>query len=200
MNKKGIGIILLGIVFVTGIFFYVSNQNIDQKIGEKDIKDENIIEQNNNMEEIKEIEFAPIEIGEPAPDFTLENMQGEQVTLSELKGKNVLINFWATWCPYCIEEMPDLQKLYNENKDNDFVVLAIDVGEPRSDVEEYLSENPYEFPVLLDKDGKVSMQYLVRGIPTSYMIDKEGMIRGIKMSMLTYPEMKQMLDSIKDEK
>lgn len=199
MNKKGIGIILLGIVLVAGIFFYATSQNADQEISERDIKDENIIEQNNNVEETKELEFVPIEIGKPAPNFTLENLQGEQVTLSELKGKNVLINFWATWCPYCIEEMPDLDKLYTENKDDDFVVLAIDVGEPQSDVEEYLSENPYEFPVLLDKDGKVSMQYLVRGIPTSYMIDKEGNIRAIKMSMMAYPEMKQMLDSVEDK-
>lgn len=199
MNKKGIGIILLGIVLVAGIFFFATSPNGDQEIGQNDMKDGNIIEQNNNEEKTEELEFVPVEIGKPAPDFTLENLEGEQVTLSELKGKNVLINFWATWCPYCVKEMPDLDKLYTENKDNDFVVLAIDVGEPKSDVEKYLSENPYEFPVLLDKDGKISMQYLVRGIPTSYMIDKEGNIRGIKMSMMTYPEMQEMLDSVKDK-
>ncbi|WP_207707313.1 TlpA family protein disulfide reductase [Crassaminicella thermophila] len=187
MNKKGIMIMLLGIVMVAG-FFVMTKANKPEIVQEKNSQ--------NNMEEYDQEKTIDIEVGKPAPDFTLENLQGESVSLSDFRGKNVLVNFWATWCPYCVKEMPDLNKLYIENKENDFVVLAVDVGESKEDVEKYLEGKSYEFPVLLDKDGSISIKYMVRGLPTSFMIDKEGNIRAIKMSMMTYPEMKEMLEGV----
>ncbi|QEK13349.1 redoxin domain-containing protein [Crassaminicella thermophila] len=187
VNKKGIMIMLLGIVMVAG-FFVMTKANKPEIVQEKNSQ--------NNMEEYDQEKTIDIEVGKPAPDFTLENLQGESVSLSDFRGKNVLVNFWATWCPYCVKEMPDLNKLYIENKENDFVVLAVDVGESKEDVEKYLEGKSYEFPVLLDKDGSISIKYMVRGLPTSFMIDKEGNIRAIKMSMMTYPEMKEMLEGV----
>lgn len=190
MYKKIIGIILFGILLVAGLFMMTMNKD-GQDQSDK-VKGEISIENGQTSTG----QGIGVEIGKEAPNFQLETLEGKNVSLKDFRGKKVLVNFWATWCPYCIQEMPDLNKLYIENKDKDFVVLAVDVGESKADVEKYIKDNPYDFEVLLDKDGRVSMEYLVRGIPTSFMIDKEGIIRGIKMNMMTYPEMNQMLDTV----
>lgn len=192
VNKKGIMIILLGIVIVTGLFFIAKDKSNQEEIAQKKKVE-------NNGEQYDQEALYAIEVGKQAPDFTLENLKGESVRLSDFKGKNVLVNFWATWCPYCVKEMPDLNQLYTEHKENDFVVLAVDVGESKETVEKYLKDQDYTFPVLLDKDGSISIKYMVRGLPTSFMIDKEGNIRAIKMSMMTYSEMKEMLEVVEEK-
>jgi peroxiredoxin len=107
-------------------------------------------------------------------DFTLEDLNGNKVTLSQLKGKKVFLNFWATWCPPCKAEMPDMEKLYQETKDSDLVMLAVNVGEDKKTVQDFITKNNYNYTILLDTDGKISQLYQVSGIPTSYFIDTEG--------------------------
>ncbi len=140
----------------------------------------------------KESEFAS---GKPAPDFTLKNLDGEEVSLSDYRGKIVLVNFWATWCGYCDMEMPDLQKLDDENED--LVVLAVDVMEDKNTVEKYIKDGGYTFDVVLDEDGNISQTYLVSGYPTSYFIDPEGILLGGVPGMMTYEQMNQVLDQIR---
>ena len=115
-------------------------------------------------------------VGRPAPGFTLENLDGEPVSLDALQGKVVLLNFWATWCGPCRVEMPVLQEIYQQYKDEDLVVLSVDLAEPVEDVRDYLQAYDYTFPVLLDLDGTVAARYGASAIPTSVIIDREGIV------------------------
>lgn len=114
------------------------------------------------------------EVGALAPDFTLRSVAGEPVTLSEMRGQVVLINFWATWCGPCREEMPAIQARYNRG---DFAVLAVDFGETAEQVQGFMDEIGVQLPALLDSDGSVQELYRVRGYPTSFFVDAEGVIR-----------------------
>lgn len=136
-----------------------------------------------------------IEKGDLAPDFTLKDVNGKTVTLSKLRGKKVILNFWATTCPYCKIEMPELNKFYENNK-NDVVLLAIDIGEDKSTVENYLAGKGYSFDVLLDSDAKVAMDYKVQFIPMSFFIDKDGIIKAISNGAMTYDEVDQYFKTI----
>lgn len=114
------------------------------------------------------------EVGALAPDFSLMNLDGETVSLSELRGQNVLVNFWATWCGPCREEMPAIQARYNRG---DFAVLAVDFGESAQVVRGFLTEIGVDLPVLLDTDGRVQELYRVRGYPSTFFIDRRGVVR-----------------------
>ena len=115
-------------------------------------------------------------INSPAPDFQLTALDGSSVSLSELRGKAVMINFWATWCGPCRVEMPLLQKFYDQNKE-DWVVLAVNNAEPQEKVQAFIDELELSLPVLLDADGEVTKSYHVRGFPTTLFIDQDGIIR-----------------------
>lgn len=115
--------------------------------------------------------------GSPAPDFTLTDISGKKVSLSELKGKVVLLNFWATWCGPCRAEMPGLNKLYQELREKGLVVLAISVDASDKPVKEFMKDKKFSFPVLLDTDKEVSFDdYAVMGLPTTIIIDRKGLI------------------------
>lgn len=116
-------------------------------------------------------------VGVTAPDFTLANMQGEQVSLADYRGKVVVLNFWASWCPPCRAEMPSMERLYGNLKGGDFVLLAVNVEENgRPAVAAFSQKIPMSFPVLLDNDQRVSGLYRVSGIPQTFIIDKRGEI------------------------
>jgi peroxiredoxin len=115
-------------------------------------------------------------VDQPAPDFKLETLSGERIQLSELRGKPVLINFWATWCGPCIEEMPTIEKYYDQYK-NDIRVLAVNDDEPLADVEKFVSDQGLTFDILLDPGAKVQSLYRLRGYPTSFIVDSEGIVR-----------------------
>ena len=114
-----------------------------------------------------------------APDFVLMTADGASIRLSELRGKVVLLNFWATWCPPCKAEMPDLDVLHREyGSAHDFIVLGIDNLETAAAVRDFASQGHIAFPLLLDEDGVVAEQlYAVRSLPTSMIVDREGRIR-----------------------
>src|SRR5205085_1594151 len=106
-------------------------------------------------------------------NFTLSDLQGKSWTLRELHGKIVLVNFWATWCPPCRKEMPDLDALYKKFKDRGLVILAID-DEEVGKIRPYLAEHPVTYPILLDPGRKVNETFRVDGIPKSFIFDREG--------------------------
>ena len=112
-----------------------------------------------------------------AHDFSLSNLSGKQVKLSSFRGKIVLLNFWASWCPPCREEMPSIETLYNKMKGKKFQILAVNLDEEGVDVvKRFVSKNRYTFPVLLDPDNKAAVKYGIYSIPTTYIIDKQGYI------------------------
>lgn len=115
--------------------------------------------------------------GTTAENFTLTNLAGEEVSLEELRGQVVLLNFWATWCGPCRIEMPALEQLYQEFAEEGLVVLAIDLAETASEVRQYIEGQGFTFPVLLDYDTRVAEQYgASEAVPTTFIIDREGKI------------------------
>lgn len=123
---------------------------------------------------------APQE-GFQAPDFELSTVEGELVLLSELRGKAILLNFWATWCPPCRSEMPAMQQVYMDYVQDGFVVLAVNNlrQDRRESVESFILDGNLTFPVLLDDLGSVSTRYQVNSMPTSFFIDPNGIIREV---------------------
>src|SRR5210317_463099 len=138
----------------------------------------------------------------PAPDFVLEDMDEEKVSLKEHRGKVVLINFWATWCPPCRREMPSMERLHQKFNGEDFIVIAINQMETEEHVFAFtgqLSIDP-TFTILFDRDSQVSQAFKVQGLPTSYLIDKQGNIRyrAIGGREFDHPEVeKQIVNLIK---
>jgi len=130
-------------------------------------------------------------------DFSLEDLNGSTVSLSDYKGKRVFLNFWATWCPPCKAEMPDIEKLYQETKDSDLVILAVNVGEDKKTVQAFIRDKGYNFPVLLDDEGEVSQLYQVAGIPTSYFIDTEGYLDDGISGPISLESMKEFVNNLK---
>ncbi len=110
-----------------------------------------------------------------APDFTLKDIDGKTVKLSDYKGKIVILNFWAVWCKYCLIEMPDFNELDKQlAEENNAVILAVDVQESEATVKKYLNSNNIGLKVLMDTDGAVSQTYGVSGFPTTFFINKDG--------------------------
>jgi thiol-disulfide isomerase/thioredoxin len=107
----------------------------------------------------------------------LKDLEGRPVKLSDYRGQVVLLNFWAVWCGYCLAEMPVFQAAYDRYQDSGFVVLAVDIMDRKASVVDYVREAGLTFPVLLDARGEASTQYRVRGLPTSFFIDQNGVIR-----------------------
>lgn len=122
---------------------------------------------------------AADELSGPAPSFTLESRSGETVSLADLEGDVVMINFWATWCGPCREEMPHLEALHQRYKDLGFTLLGINVEDDRKGVERYLGETPVSFDVLYDPANKVSEMYDVIAMPSTVMVDRNGNMRYI---------------------
>jgi cytochrome c biogenesis protein CcmG, thiol:disulfide interchange protein DsbE len=116
--------------------------------------------------------------GFPAPDFTLSTPEGDTYTLSELKGKAVLLNLWATWCPPCRAEMPAIQKMYDEYKEQGLVILAVNMTSQDNplNIAPFANEFELHFPILLDETGDISTRYQLRSLPSSYFIDRAGII------------------------
>jgi peroxiredoxin len=119
---------------------------------------------------------ARTKIGMEAPDFTLKDMQGNSVTLSQFRGKVVFLNFWASWCPPCREEMPSMERLHEVYAGRDFVMLAINVEQNINDVRAFLQKSPHTFPILLDADTRAQGLYGVYRFPETFLIDKNGRI------------------------
>jgi len=111
-------------------------------------------------------------------DFSLPLLGGKNVSLSSYKGKVVLLNFWATWCPPCRAEMPSMETLHQRFSAQGLEILAVDVGEDALIVQRYIKSGGYTFPILLDSNSKVSSVYGIEAIPTTYIIDREGKIIG----------------------
>lgn len=136
-----------------------------------------------------------LQSGAPAPDFALVLEDGRHLSLSDLQGRPVVLNFWATWCGPCRLEMPELMRMAVD--DPDLVLLAVNVQETLDAVAPFADDFAMTIPVVLDSEGRLKERYAVRGMPTTYFIDREGAIAGIYSGPLTPPALRERLDAIR---
>jgi peroxiredoxin len=127
-------------------------------------------------------------VGGLAPEFTLERLEGGTLTLSQLRGKVVLVNFFATWCPYCQAEMHFLQEAWESQQDQGVEVVIVDIQETLESVGDFMRQNGYTMPVVLDREGQAAVSYRVISLPTSYILDREGVIRAVDVGAYSSEE------------
>ena len=126
--------------------------------------------------------------GEPAPDFALETQDGERVALSQFEGRPVFLNFWATWCTFCLEEMPDMQRVLEKFGD-DLVVLGVNAGDSVEAGEDFTHNVGINYLRVYDRDLTVTDGYLVQAMPTSYFIAADGTISHVNVGFMVYDQM-----------
>jgi peroxiredoxin len=145
-------------------------------------------------------ELRHLKVSEPAPDFTLRDLADQTVTLSSFRGKKVvLIDFWAVWCGPCKAALPGLQDLTDKFKDQGLEVVTIDQGETLEQVRYFIDRRKYSFRVLLDLDRAVGDTYGVRGIPTSVLVDKNGVVQWISVGRFGDDEIKKRVEQLARE-
>jgi peroxiredoxin len=132
---------------------------------------------NQNKSYNNSVKIVPIAVGLPAPDFTFPGMDGKMVSLSDFRGKVVLVNIWATWCRSCVDEMPSMEKLYQKLKGEDFEILAVSIDSLGAEVvAPFMKKYKLTFPALIDSAGAIRMGYRTTGVPESFIIDKDGIL------------------------
>lgn len=138
--------------------------------------------------------------GQLAPNFMLMDLEGNEVRLSDFRGKKVLVNFWATWCPPCRIEMPHMQKFYEDYQKKDVVILGVNLTttEKRTeDIPKFVQEEKLSFPIVLDETGEVMLTYQVFAYPTTYLLDSSGIIQERFQGAISYDIMKEAMKNIK---
>ena len=132
----------------------------------------------------------------PAPDFTLPTFAGEEITLSELRGQVVVINFWASWCPPCREEAAYLEATWREYQDRGVVFLGIDYVDTEREALAYIAEFDITYPNGPDIGTRISQAYRIRGVPETYYVGKDGSLRGVKIGPLLPPELNKKIEEL----
>jgi thiol-disulfide isomerase/thioredoxin len=131
----------------------------------------------------------------PAPQIRLTELNGNPIELSSLKGKPVFMNFWATWCPPCVAEMPFINELYPEYKDKvQFVMVSVDDPKDKDKVVNFIADKGFTFPVYTAEQADIAKAYNIQGIPTTYIINDKGNIKKVHVGGMTKPELRALLD------
>lgn len=183
--KRGIIIVVIVGLLGWAVYDYVANKS--------ETSTDSV---NNEVENDDGDVDVGLERGDRAPDFSLTTLDGEEAQLSDYRGEKVLVNFWATWCPPCRAEMPDLQKVHEEK---DVVILGINLTETKTeteDVDPFIEEFGITFPILLDEDSEVSTQYQISPIPTNFLIDSQGIIHNVAYGAVNYDLLVQEFDKM----
>ncbi|WP_066186128.1 redoxin domain-containing protein [Gracilibacillus timonensis] len=199
MKKTIMLVIMLGMIgWAVYEFVFPSDEaSTGQAVEEETVEsgvnlDNDSADQSENEEQKETTASEPtvgLEVGNLAPDFQLATLSGETVALSDYRGSKVMLNFWATWCPPCRVEMPDMEKFH---QDTEIEILAVNLTEtePNTEqVQQFVNEYGLSFPILLDEVIEVANTYAIQPIPTSFMIDSEGIIQFKTFGPLTYNQM-----------
>jgi peroxiredoxin len=136
------------------------------------------------------------EIGRAAPDFRLTQLGGGEVQLSDLRGRVVILNFWATWCAPCRQEMPEFVRIYSAKQGQGLEIVAVDLQEAESQVQGFVDEFGMRFPILFDRSGEVARTYRVNQLPVTLIIDRDGVVRAAKYGPVTPEFLQAELDKV----
>jgi cytochrome c biogenesis protein CcmG/thiol:disulfide interchange protein DsbE len=189
MNRRLLQLIAV-VAIVAGVAMIIASSLRRHRAGESAVSQE------------QEQQVVPA--GDKAADFKLEKLDGTTLSLAQLRGKVVFLNIWATWCGPCREEMPSMETLYDQLKDNkDFVMLAVSQDtKGRSVVAPYVARNGYHFTILLDPENKVGESYDVSGVPETFIIDRKGQIVAHHMGAFDWsrPDVKDALKELLESK
>ncbi|MBI3019189.1 MAG: TlpA family protein disulfide reductase [Deltaproteobacteria bacterium] len=158
-TRKLFGLFGLGVLILAVFFFYLNKEVVNSSRIERDFPN------------------PVLKTGTLAPDLEITDIEGKTHKLSEYRGKVVLLNFWATWCPPCLAEMPSLEAAYTKLRDQGFEVLAINLDEQPKTVHKLIQEHKLSFKIFLDPQGKAAHAYLVYGLPYTIVLDREGKIQ-----------------------
>ena len=175
---------LLVVVFSVYISWHLLSEKEERiSIEEKEWEEGEKIEEEEEEERLIQLLYASVGIQRINPpfeakDFTLEDLRDSMVSLKDFRGKVIFLNFWFSQCGPCRDEMPAMELLWQIFQDDDFVILAVNVGEGKGEVSSFVENNGYTFPVLLDSWGRVANIYSVRYYPTTFLIDREGKVIG----------------------
>jgi peroxiredoxin len=147
-------------------------------------------------------EKVGLAIGNKIPDFTLSNLKNNPVQLYQVMKENkvTLINFWGKWCPWCVREIPEIVKFYNQYHSRKVEILALNDGDDPKEVPAFVKENQMTFPVLIDKNGAVSTAYQVSGFPTTFIIDQQGKIRDVIVGATDLSTLSAKVEAVLKEK
>ena len=130
-------------------------------------------------------------------DFDLENLAEESRSLADYRGQLLFLNFWATWCPPCIEEMPSMQRLSDQLQNDGLAMVAVNVQEGRDDIQRFVDELGLSFEILLDRRGRTAQAYGVRGLPTTVLLDRQGYVLGTKLGFAVWDD-PQLVQALRD--
>ncbi|MFC7441817.1 thiol-disulfide oxidoreductase ResA [Laceyella putida] len=150
------------------------------------------------FQSMSEPDDANLEVGEEAPNFEFQTLEGKKAELSDYRGKVVLLNFWATWCKPCRTEMPDMQGTYNKFKNREVEILAVNIAEQPVTINGFVRSLGLTFPIGLDPQKEITKMYKVGPIPSSFFIDANGKITGIYQGQMNASQIEQgILDALK---
>lgn len=200
MKKIIVIVVLAGMLGFT-VYQFTSDDSDDKSLEDQadDIADDTIVSPSKDDDEDEEVENSDdvgVDMGQIPPDFELTTLEGEKVKLSDFKGEKVMVNFWATWCPPCRAEMPDIEKLHNEG---DIKILGINLTDTESSLDEvksFVDEVGATFTIPLDDQSETANEYQVVAYPTTYMIDTDGHIQYKSLGALNYDQMKQEVEKM----
>lgn len=179
LNKYLLGIVLL--IIAGGLYFYMGQKAANEP---------------KNAEKTSE----GVQIGNRAPDFTLKTLDGRMVKLSDFRGKKVILNFWATWCPPCKAEVPEFEKFYQEQQNDSIEILAVDITaqeKSKEGVTDFIKSYGITYPVVLDEAGVVADTYRISAIPTTFIVDAQGTVRQKVTGAMKYQTLSDALAKIK---
>ena len=171
----------MGLLVIVGIVAYLQGNN------------------NNGLEALDAFILPPIEMDQPAPELTLFDLDGNEVSLSDFEGQVVLVNNWATWCPPCREEMPEFITFYEKYGDQGFQIVAIEAGQPEADVRAFVEEQGMEFVILLDPANQSLITFQNSTLPNSWVIDKRGHLRMAWLGAINLPTLEKYVTPLLEE-
>lgn len=190
------------LLIVSGLIMIINNVNVTVNLKNKALKQPVKKEQSKKTKKIEK--NSQNSSKNQAPDFTLVDQYGKTHKLSDYKGKVVFLNFWATWCPPCRGELPDIEEIYKEyGKDNNNVIIlgvtAPNLGREGSkqDIIDFMNKNSYTFPVMFDNDGDVMLKYSIEAFPTTFIIDKEGNVKEYVPGAMDKSTMESLINGVK---